>query len=104
MRLDGAGWRRYSPTIGIPSPRLHVKQLFQLPGRRLPWVSELNIKMQGRFLRHLLPGPGSRPLFWVQGGIDERLAAQVPHIDVFSVFDDPYPPHPNGRTLSQGAK
>jgi glycosyltransferase involved in cell wall biosynthesis len=94
--LDGTGWRKYSPSIGIPSPLLKVKQLRQLPGRRVPWVAELNIRMQKQMLRALIRAKGGRPVLWIEGGIDERLAAGLPYIDVFSVFDDPYRHTPMG--------
>lgn len=89
--LDGAGWRPYEPTHYFDSPRLQVSQLFQLPGRRVPVVDRLNIKLQIQRLKTLLkPRRGKRPLFWVQAGIDERLAAELPYVDIYSVFDDPY--------------
>jgi hypothetical protein len=46
---------------------------------------------------------GERPVIWIQGGIDESLAATLPYIDVFSFFDDPYRHEGNG-SLCQKAR
>jgi glycosyltransferase involved in cell wall biosynthesis len=87
--LDGAGWRSYEPHVPFQSNLLTVKSLRQLPLRRMGFVDSLDTK----YLTHQIESAlklGNRPLLWVQGGLDERVAEALKAIDVFSVFDDPY--------------
>lgn len=100
--LDGAGWRRYRPVKVWDSPLLKVETLTQLPGRRFGLMDAADIHLQAAQVKfHLRKYPDA--LVWVQGGIDERLAAQLKSIDVFAVFDDPYCHSPTG-TLCTKAK
>lgn len=93
--LDGAGWRPYRPTPPFRSERLRIAQLPELPGRRLAALDSLSVSLQARWIEAWLRrSPGA--VVWVQGGIDERLAAGLPRIDVFSTFDDPYRHDPQG--------
>ncbi|MBY0371202.1 glycosyltransferase, partial [bacterium] len=101
--LDGAGWRNYDPVIVDPVRTLKVAQLPALPMRRLPVVSHWDLKGKMAFLRRRIRRLGGNPIIWVQAGIDERLAAELPYIDVFSVFDDPYR-HAWGGALCNKAK
>jgi len=94
--LDGAGWRSYDPVVVNPVQTLSVAQMPALPMRRLPLVSGWDLKSKLAFLRHRIRRLGGNPVIWVQAGIDEALAAELPYIDVFSVFDDPYRHEPGG--------
>jgi|GEM_PF-2434456 len=94
--LDGAGWRPYRPSVPKQHPNLKVKQMKSLPGRRLPWVDLLDLEWNVRQCAKELKALPGNPVIWIQAGIDERLAAKLPYIDVFSVFDDPYRHSPMG--------
>lgn len=101
--LDGSGWRKYSPCVSAPNPYLTVKQLVRLPFCSLRSVSQLNTVFQGQAIQSILNKMGKRPVIWVQDGIAEELAARLPYIDVYSVFDDPLRHHSKG-TLCQRAR
>lgn len=95
--LDGAGWRPYRPLIGAKSPLLTVRQLPQLPGRRFPWIGSYSVKMTVRLLKSLLrKDHGQRPIVWVQSGFDENVISELPYVDLYSTFDDPYQHAPLG--------
>jgi glycosyltransferase involved in cell wall biosynthesis len=87
--LDGTGWRPYRPTQTLRSPLLEVRQLRELPGRRIPGVRTLSWEWQAEQIKRLLRGRRP-PVLWIQGGVDEAVAERLPYIDVFSTFDDPY--------------
>jgi len=93
--LDGAGWRPYRPTLYWQSPHLKVKQLFELPGRRISFINAISLQSQGRRINRWLK-KNPEAVVWVQGGIEEELAEWLPYIDVFSVFDDPRRNSPTG--------
>ncbi len=95
--LDGSGWRTYDPVVACPHPNLKVVQLPALPLRRLPFVSQADLRAKAVYLGHLVKKLGGNPLIWVEGGIDEALVDKLPYVDVFSVFDDPYRHSPQGK-------
>ena len=99
--LDGSGWRHYEPTVKNPVGNLHVRQMPELPLRRFNSVDLADIDRKKNFLKKYFAN-GKKPIVWIQGGIDERLADFLPYVDVFSVFDDPYRHDPRGM-LSQKA-
>lgn len=101
--FDGEGWRPYRPVISTPIPGLRVCQLPALPGRRFTPVDALDLARKGSVLRDEMKRMGGNPVIWVQAGCDDRLALEVPEVDVFSVFDDPYRHSPVGD-LCQRAK
>ena len=100
--LDGSGWRRYRPVVK-KHPNLVVKQLPSIPGRRLPAMDQIDLKLKARYCQRAIRSLPGNPVVWVQAGLDERLAAALPYIDAFSVFDDPYRHSPMGA-LCQRAK
>ncbi|MFM8313016.1 MAG: hypothetical protein ACKOA8_01900, partial [Deltaproteobacteria bacterium] len=93
--FDGAHWKKNKPVKTWDSPLLRVSQLPSLPLRRVPWVDLASAKLQSLTLRKML-NRGNYPLLWVQSGLDERVVEQLPYVDVFSVFDDPYLHAPQG--------
>jgi glycosyltransferase involved in cell wall biosynthesis len=102
--LDGSGWRGYRPVVTSPLKNLSVAPLFQLPLRRFSSLNSLSLKIQARKVKSLLrTGPGRSSFFWLFGGMDEALAAELPGPDVYSVFDNPYSNLPDGG-LCQRAK
>ncbi len=100
--LDGAHWKRNPPVKTWNSPILNLSQLPCLPLRRVPFIEALNPNFQLRALKKKLK-LGTEPFLWVQSGLDERVVAKLPYVDVFSVFDDPYLHSPDGQ-LSSKAK
>lgn len=86
--LDGAGWRPYKPHYP-KSSLLEVSQLFELPLRRLPVVDQWNDDIVSNHLNDLIKSAGN-PIVWIWGGMRDSIASRLDHIDVFSVFDDPY--------------
>lgn len=94
--FDGIGWRPYHPVIRKRSPLLKVQQLFQLPGRRFSWVNKLNVKMTVSGLKRLIRKKGD-PVIWVQSDFDEKVIAELPYVDIYSVFDDPRKHSPLGQ-------
>lgn len=88
--LDGYGWRPYRPTLYFQDPRLEVRQLFQAPGARFPFVAQRIREWQGRHLAELIRRKGGNPVVWVQDALREDIAAYLPYVDVFSLFDNPY--------------
>ena len=102
---DGRGVGLYEPKV--PPRRsdwapLVVKELFRIPGERLSWIRSANLALEkALLLRQFRKGEG--PLVWVQGGFEEELLEALPHIDVFSVFDDPHR-HEPGSVLSNKAR
>ncbi len=101
--LDGAGWRCPVPHNPEPHASLTVRPLPQLPLTRFAWIRRLDEKRKAKWVRSLLAKNGRSPVVWVQGGTDEALAASLPYIDVFSVFDDLYR-HLPGGPLCQRSK
>src|SRR5690554_5547002 len=85
--LDGAGWRPYQPVIPEPLPHLKVAQLPALPLRRLSLVSKWDRRTKSAYLKKILRRKGN-PVVWVQAGMDEEVARELPYVDIFSVFDD----------------
>lgn len=94
--LDGSGWRPYKPVVRKPHPNLVVKQMPSIPGRRLAGMDWIDLDFKTRYCKRMLKSMPGNPVVWVQAGLDERLAAALPHIDVFSIFDDPYRHSPVG--------
>jgi len=99
---DGCHWKRQSMTKTWDSPYLKLSQLPCLPLRRIPWIDSLNPWVQTRFLKKRVNFKNA-PFLWVQSGLDERVVNELPYVDVFSVFDDPYLHSPSG-VLSSKAK
>jgi len=93
---DGSGWRPYQPIVLDRTEKLRVKQLPQLPGRRISLLTDLEKKKKSAYLKRRIKKLGGNPLIWIQAGIDEGIAADLPYVDVFSVFDDPYRHSPVG--------
>lgn len=100
--FDGADWRNRSFVRNWHSPLIKLTQMPAIPMRRLSVFDHLNAKIQSRFLRKVM-AQNQQPFLWVQSGLDERVASQLPYIDVFSVFDDPYIHSPGGE-LSHKAR
>ena len=94
--LDGMGWKKYHPVVRDGLPNLKVVQLPAYPGRRFSWIQNKSITRSSRFIKRTLREAGRDALLWVQGGIEEAICEQLPKIDVFSVFDDPYRHSPVG--------
>lgn len=93
--LDGAGWKK-NPELSNDIPKnIEVKQLPQLPLRRLPVIDNLSNIYQKNYLNEIFKN-NSDALVWIQGSMDERTLSVFPKIDIYSVFDDPYLHAPNG--------
>lgn len=73
-----------------PLPALTVKPMPRLKGQRISFIRSLNRLSERRFLRREMGKMKNNPVIWVQGGIDEQIVNDLPYVDVFSVFDDPY--------------
>lgn len=87
---DGDSWRPEAPHLGWNSNHLEVVSGRCLPGRGLfPWVVTIDAHRFRSEVRKQL-GRFPDPVIWVQGGLREELACQLPYIDVFSAFDDPF--------------
>lgn len=86
---DGEGYRRYEPVLYWNSPHLKVVSSFALPGRRWPWVVELDRQLFKIRIQRAVKRYGN-PVIWVQGGLREPLARSLPYLDIFSTFDDPF--------------
>ena len=94
--FDGADWRKSQSVQYWQSPLLKIRQLPALPLRRFSILDSLNSSFQLKTLKKVLVS-GEKPFLWVQSGLDERVAEQLPYVDVFSVFDDPYIHSPDGE-------
>lgn len=101
--FDGADWRSYDPVVVEPTRTLCVSQLPAIPLRRFAFFDQWDRKAKSNFLKQQIKKMGGNPVIWVQAGIDEVVASDLPYIDVFSVFDDPYRHRPEGA-LCQKAK
>ncbi len=99
--FDGLASKTHQPHIPRSHSLLEVRNLKMLRGRRLPLMDFLNAKVQFNQIQKSIKG--SEPLIWVQGSLDNRICNQLPSIDVFSVFDDPYL-HQPGDELTQKVK
>lgn len=99
--LDGSGWRSYEAVVWNPSAHLTVCQLPALPFRRFPLVSHWDRRLKTRYIKRCIKRLGGNPVVWVQAGIDESVAQDLPYIDVFSVFDDPYRHAPEGALCAK---
>ena len=93
--LDGAHWKKNRPIQTWNSPLLKISQLPCLPLRRIPFIESLNTSLQTWQLKTKLK-MGKNPFLWIHSGLDERIASELPYVDVFSVFDDPYLHSPQG--------
>jgi glycosyltransferase involved in cell wall biosynthesis len=88
--FDGSDWRPYRPVVVEPNQKLLVSQLPAVPLRRFGVFDRLDARAKSAFLKRYIKKMGGNPVIWVQAGVDEAVAAELPYIDVFSVFDDPY--------------
>ncbi|MBI1862273.1 MAG: hypothetical protein HYR96_15270 [Deltaproteobacteria bacterium] len=101
--LDAAGWRRYTPTLYWQSELLKVRQIWRLPGERVPPIRYLSVGLQVRDIAREIQALGGNPVVWVQAGLEPGMAERLPYIDVFSTFDDPYR-HPADDPLCHKAR
>ncbi len=107
--LDGSGWRPYHPVIATRSDgpssteRLTVQQLPELPLRRVALVDQWDARSKAAYIQHKMRQAGGNPVIWIQAGLSEAVTRQLPYIDVYSVFDDPYR-HPARGDLARRVK
>lgn len=94
--LDGEGWRPYLPKVSSPRALLTVKQMFRLPGLRIPLAAKMDRLLLNRRIHGELSKLGGDPFVWIQSGIGEEIAEVLPKIDVYSVFDNPRAHSPTG--------
>lgn len=87
--IDGLKSKNYKPTLSWKSILMSVGTLPRLPFTRLEFLGDLNISYQANFIKSKMKQMKD-PLIWVQAGLDDRVAAELNSIDIFSVFDDPY--------------
>jgi len=100
--FDGvASGRAYQPHISRPHPLLEVHPLQTLLGRRFSWIDSLNVNYQTKQISDVLKN--QNPVVWVQGSLDNRISKALPHVDVYSVFDDPFL-HTPGDVLTEKAQ
>lgn len=87
--IDGLRSKHHKPTVPWKSNLMSVGTLPRLPFTRLEFVGDLNISYQANYIKNKIMQMNN-PFVWVQAGLDDRIAAELNSIDLFSVFDDPY--------------
>jgi glycosyltransferase involved in cell wall biosynthesis len=101
--LDGHGWRPYRPHLYFKSNILKVQQLKSLPLSRLTFSWRQSKKWIVKQIEREIKRLGDNPIIWVHDSLDEDVAEQLPYIDIYSVFDNPYQ-HDVNSALCRKAK
>lgn len=87
--IDGPSTAKHAPTLNWKSKNFSLGSLPKLPLTRLNLMNHFNVKYQAKHLNGLIRKMGN-PLIWVQSGLNDRVAARLKGVDIYSVFDDPY--------------